>query len=301
MAIHHRFTTDASMELPEFMEYADAKTNMSDVDSLLALGEQLSMLGNNRRFLSKFLEDFIEANWNLDSLTATISQSVMLRSGRDFYLRANFWLPEAEMTESEALLFAYHQAHDHNFDLLSYAYSGSGYTTDLYEYDYSSVAGYVGEQVNLVPRGNHRHACADTLLYRCNRDIHFQRPPETPSITLNVIPTANQYGLQDQYFFDIEKGDSESGVLSRYAESNIESRRFLFNVAKYVRSERLVRVMCDLITTYPCRRTRYEALRALRECDADAHDTMVHHLRDDPAPIIRQYVHRVLSGVPASA
>jgi hypothetical protein len=295
MAIQQRFDTTESMSLEDFVEHARRHTDFSDEDSQLALGQQLTMLGNNREFLTAFMGDYIERHLAKDRVEGTISQAFLLATGPDFYLRCAFWLPESELTGNESILYAYHQAHDHNFDFLSYAYCGSGYRTDLYEYDYASTAGYIGEKVKLKPLGNHLHRTGDVLFYRCNKDIHFQRPPETPSITINVIPLVNQHGLKDQYFFDIAAADSEEGTIYRHAEGNIESRRTLFEIVKHFRSPKLTRVLAEFAESYACQRSRYQALRALQACDPETHRDVCNRLAGDASAIVRRHVNDTLA------
>jgi hypothetical protein len=290
MAIHQRYEIEESMSLSEFAEYAERCVRFDDSESLLALGHQLTMLGNNRKFLTEFFADYIERNLHAGDVSGTISQAITLTRKKDFYVRAAFWLPENSVTGQEGHLFAYDQAHDHNFDLLSYAYCGSGYLTDVYEYNYERVAGYIGEQVELTPLGGHQHKTGDCLFYRCSKDIHLQRPPETPSITLNVIPLGNIHGLIDQYYFSIEHQYSVIGTLTRHADSNMENRKTLFDIAKVLPSPKISRILADIVEDYPCGRTRYEALRALHYCDVSAYKTLCNRFEGDPSPILRRYI-----------
>lgn len=290
MSYIQTFSTDESMELDEFMEFADSKIDMRDKDSLFSLGEQLSMLGNNRTFLSRFLCEYIKQCFGPTPPSTLVSQSVVLARGRDCYIRANFWPTAEEMTPSEAALFAYFQPHDHNFDLLSYAYSGSGYTTELYEYDYDEVMGYIGEEVRLVPKGSYTHKCGDVILYERNRDVHSQLPPLRPSITLNLLPTHTTGGLYDQYFFDIDAADPTRARLATYAQSNIEGRRRVFEMVQNFSDPNVIDVLSQFAISYPCRRTRYHALQALSVVDKAVHDAVCERLRSDTTPLIRHYI-----------
>ncbi|WP_088280878.1 hypothetical protein [Ideonella sp. A 288] len=293
----HRHSTTEQIALDEFLDYADAHVIEGAPDKLFRLGEQLSMLGNNRRFLSDFMCSYIKANRARDPLAEIISQSVVLARRKHFYLRANFWLPAAEMTQAESLLFAYHQAHDHNFDLLSYAYCGTGYETDVFEYDYAAVAGFVGEEVRVRPLGTFRHACGDTIMYRCNQDIHIQQPPTNLSVTLNVIPTFNQHGLLDQYFFDIDATDPNRARLSNYAYTAIDARRQLLELVSQLRDDNVTDLLVEFATRHDCRRTRYNALRALQDSAPEVHDSVCASLGPDEPALVRH--HLVASESPA--
>lgn len=294
MPIIQRHNCTESITLREFADVAK-QTDVSTAEGLLSLGETFTKLGNNREFLSNFFAQFIKNQALNDPLATLLSQSVVLLRTSEFYLRANFWLPKEGISNGEAVLFAYDQPHDHNFDLLSLAYCGDGYISHGYTYDYDSTVGYVGERVALQPLGPHKHECGDVLMYECNKDIHIQKPPADPSITLNVIPLANQNGLRDQYFFDIDHVDSTFGILRRHAPNIQERRRFLFDIAKYVANDEITGLFADFARKHECKRTRYEALRALKTCNAAVHDELVHALRDDSAPIVKHYVASVLS------
>lgn len=290
MAIWQSLQISESISLQEFMDYASRCVDFSDQDSQLELAPQLTMLGNNREFLTEFMSHYVQDNLNSLAVEGTISQAVVMASNPRFYLRMAFWLPEADITTGERQLYAYDQAHDHNFDFLSLAYCGSGYKTDLYEYDYAATAGYIGEKVGLRPLGRHHHQTGDVLFYRCNRDIHFQRPPDTPSITLNVISLVNQHGLKDQYFFRIPDVDSTEGTIYRHAEGNIEGRRTLLQIARHFRGPRLIRILADFALSYACQRTRMHALEALSEADQETYKEICEQLRDDPSPLVRYHL-----------
>ena len=289
MPFHKRFETEEVIDLPEFLRIAEG-VDVSCTDGMLSLAEPFTKLGNNRTFLAEYFAEYIKQAVVVNPDGLVLSQSVVLSRNEKFYIRANVWLPENDMTEKESLLFAYNQAHDHNFDLLSLAYCGDGYYTDCFEYDYESVEGYVGELVEINPLGRIQHTCGDTLLYVCNKDIHFQRPPVNPSVTLNLIPLANQNGLRDQYFFNIADVDSVTATIYGYPTTIIEQRRSLFEIAKHFADDKIVKIFIGLAEKHPCRRTRYEALRSLKTCNLEAHNEMCMKLRDDNAQIIRTYV-----------
>lgn len=295
MPIVQKFSTASSIELGEFLEYADKAVDVNTRDGILALGETFAMLGNNRTFLSQFFAQVIKDTAPRDPLSFLLSQSVVIARYEGFYLRANFWLPDDQITRAESVLYAYDQPHDHNFDLLSCAYCGDGYVSDGFLYDYDKVVGYTGEEVPLEPLGPHRHECGDILLYECSRDIHIQHPPATPSITLNVLPLGNQNGLIDQYFFSIPSADSTVGVIQKHAPNIIEQRRHMFDVAKYVANDEIADTLAEIAKAHVCKRTRYEALRALRGCNRALHDDVALAMRDDPAPIVQHYVRSVLT------
>lgn len=283
------YQSEAAMGLEEFMQHAE-RTDMKCPDALFALGEQLSLLGNNREFLSRFMADLIKSTKSFDRLNDFVPQSIVLGRRKEFYVRANVWLPEAEITASEARLFAYFQPHDHNFDLLTYAYCGSGYETHIFEYDYSRVVGYLDEMVKVKPLGSYTHACGDIMMYRCSQDIHAQFPPKTPSITLNVIPLHTQGSLRDQYFFGLNEVDQEEAPLTKYVQTPIDSRRKVFDMIGMLGDDNLTDIVTDFALSHQCRRTRYHALQALAKINPTEHADVCNRLAGDPTPLIQQYL-----------
>nr|WP_301332668.1 transposase [Parerythrobacter lacustris] len=170
----------------------------------------LRALGANRTFLGDGLVELLAESGKGETPQSAYSpQSIMLTSPRNgFFLRANIWPSEQDscFRRSGAHNFAYGAAHDHNFDFLTYGYFGPGYRSDYYEYDYHTVTGYRGEPVGL--RFIERSALSPGRLmhYRAHRDVHAQLPPDSLSVSLNVMACEPAQGWHDQYGFDLTRG-----------------------------------------------------------------------------------------------
>jgi hypothetical protein len=294
MPIVKKASTTESISFKDFIEFARTGVDVTTQDGLWALSDCFARLGNDREFLSNFYIDYIKGNVRKDIYAIVISQAIVMYRCDTFYVRANFWLPEDQCTAEEAKLFAYDQPHDHNFDLLSLAYCGDGYLSDDYQYDYDKTVGYIGEEVELTPLGTHKHEVGDVLMYLCNKDIHVQNFPATPSITLNVIPTVNQNGLRDQYFFEIPQKLGTRGIIRSRAPNIVEQRRRLFDMAKHLANDEMTGIFVDIAKTHLDPRTRYEAARVLAESSPAAHRDVLFALRDDPAPIVKHHVRQYL-------
>ena len=186
-------------------------------DSLAQAAIALKRLANNRNFLGDLL---IEKLKNRHRETGAESgygpQSIVLSRMRgNSFLRANIWPSEDEscFRASGAKTFVYGVPHDHNFSFLTAGYFGPGYRSDYYEYDYEKVAGYRGETADL--RFVERNALSEgrLMLYRAHRDIHSQLPPESLSVSLNIMHIDPAQGWFDQYGFDLES-NAVTGVLN---------------------------------------------------------------------------------------
>ena len=177
----------------------------------------LRRLGNNRAFLGDLLVEQLAAGHRHDAVESGYGpQAIVLSGARNgYFLRANIWPAEHDhaFRTSGARSFVYGVPHDHNFDFLTVGYFGPGYVSDYYEYDYEAVAGWRGEPAAL--RFIERSALAPGRLlhYRAHRDVHRQLPPESLSVSLNVVAVDPAAGWLDQYGFDIE-ADRVTGALN---------------------------------------------------------------------------------------
>lgn len=124
-----------------------------------------------------------------------------------FFIRANFWpsMDEPVARASGAAHYAYHLAHDHNFDFLTVGYLGPGYRSDWYEYDHDQVVGISGEPVALRLTERGQLSPGRLLHYRAHRDIHSQLPPPSLSVSLNIVPERPGMLWRDQYVFDLDR------------------------------------------------------------------------------------------------
>ena len=100
--------------------------------------------------------------------------------------------------------FFYDLPHDHNFSFLTVGYLGPGYWSDYYEHDGDAHAGLDGEPVELRFVERSRLSEGRVLLYRAHRDIHVQRPPDSFSVSLNILAADPGQHWRTQYRFDID-------------------------------------------------------------------------------------------------
>jgi hypothetical protein len=179
-------------------------------ESLLAAAGWLRRLGANREFLAETMLAELEARHREDEGANGYGPQVIMLSplGGEFFLRANVWPSRDEhaFRASGGGTFVYELPHDHDFDFLTYGYFGPGYLSDYYEYDYERVAGAVGESAGLrfVERAGLEPG--RVVHYRAHRDVHSQLPPESLSVSLNVMHASGAQGWLDQYRFDTAAG-----------------------------------------------------------------------------------------------
>ena len=204
--------TSDVIEFNDFVKFLDNNieklSNLSDFDELPI---NLQKLANNRTFLSKFIDEGINNLHDFQDNNSYAPQVFVLHKTKYYFIRVNFWPtshgyshPEDEVNH----YFVYEKAHDHNFSFATVGYSGSGYNTKLYSYDYDSVKGVPGEKVEIVYHGSQTLTLGKVIIFETSKDIHIQYPPLEGSISINVIPYLPVENTQ--YLFDIENSCIES-------------------------------------------------------------------------------------------
>jgi hypothetical protein len=206
--------SDESCTLPECIEaLAELGFDADDPASTAAAAQWLRRLANNRSFLGDLLVERLTGKGGEEIASGYGPQAIILsrpstgRPGAAF-LRAAIWPSPRDhvFRTSGAASFVYGAPHDHNFDFLTVGYCGPGYASDYYEYDYEAVAGYPGEDAGLHFVGRSTLTPGKLMLYRRHRDVHSQLPPESLSVSVNVMRLDPAQGWFDQYGFDLEAG-----------------------------------------------------------------------------------------------
>lgn len=186
-------------------------------ESLLAAARRLRRLGNDRDFLGDMMVEALKSSASGQEDASSYGAQVIMLSplGHEFFLRANIWPGRGDhmFRASGAGAFSYELPHDHNFDFLTLGYFGPGYASDYWEYDYEAVEGVIGERAGLRFLERSTLSPGKMMHYRAHRDVHSQLPPESLSVSLNIMHAGGAQGWLDQYKFDVEC-DEISGVLS---------------------------------------------------------------------------------------
>lgn len=250
-----RILTDESRDacsLPECIEaLAAIDFDPRDDGSTAQAASWLRRLTNNRSFLAELLVDRLAGRTEGEIDSGYGPQAIMLSPKRgNMFLRANIWPAEHDLCfrNSGAASFVYGVPHDHNFSFLTSGYCGPGYRSDYFEYDYEAVTGYAGEAAPL--RFVERSALHEgkLMLYRAHVDVHSQLPPESLSVSLNVMHVDPAQHWFDQYGFDLEKREvtrvlspnaTEAFLRAAVASGAEEALDFASETARSHPSERL--------------------------------------------------------------
>lgn len=215
--------TDAVATLADLVAHCrSASFDPGDHESLANCAPVLAALGNNRDFLAEAAVSALKDHCAEQLATNGYSPQVLLLHPpeRNFFIRANIWPSERDPVyrTSGPATFFYRMPHDHAFDFLTLGYSGPGYWSDYYEVDPASVTGLPGEPVALRFIERSQLSQGKMLLYRANRDIHDQMPPEALSVSINVMPQAPGQAWRRQYLFDLGESHIVQGMTVTTAE-----------------------------------------------------------------------------------
>ncbi|WP_439569373.1 transposase [Sphingopyxis sp.] len=233
--------------------------DLTDEACIARCADLLAGLARNRRFLADHMIAALKASY-ADQLAANrYSAQVFLlhRSPRGFYIRANLWpaATDAVYASSGAAAFSYGVAHDHNFSFLTAGYFGPGYVSDHYEVDPEAIDGRHGEPLTLKFIERSRLSEGKLLLYRAHRDIHRQLPPETLSVSLNIMDEGEHVPWRDQYIVDLE-----SQTIAR--RPTLTSSEMLLRCAVHLSAE--AKDIADhFAKAHPVSRVRANAIAAL--------------------------------------
>jgi hypothetical protein len=198
----------------------ESGVDLTDETSIAHCADLLAGLQRNRHFLANRVIAALKASY-ADQLAANrYSAQVFLlhRSPRGFYLRANMWpsARDAAYAASGPAAFSYAVPHDHNFHFLTTGYFGPGYRSDDYDYDPEAVDGRLGEPLNLKFVERSQLDEGKLMLYRAHRDIHSQLPPESLSVSLNIMDEGDHVPWRDQYIVDLgQEADKHGTIASR--------------------------------------------------------------------------------------
>jgi len=264
---------EAAIGLDAFCDAIDSRGFApDDEENLHHAALQLRRLGNDQNFLGDLLvRELASGPREDDGKNSYGPQVIMLRPPGEgnYFIRANIWPSEDEhiMRASGGAAFVYALPHDHNFNFLTLGYFGPGYWSNYYAFDYEEVVGWRGEPVNLrfVERSQLSHG--KIQLYRAHIDVHDQAPPDSLSVSLNIMHTCGAQGWLDQYSFDVQNG-SVGRILS-----NGSSEAFM-RIAVGLGTDEAMDLACRFGKTHPSDRMRLVCFSALAasETDLEARD-----------------------------
>lgn len=266
-------------DLVDALDQADFDAR--DEDSFAAIGPLLARLGRNRGFLADLAIEELKTRCEGQLRTAAYGAQVLLLrppNGR-YVLRANFWPARSDpaMRASGPAAFFYDLPHDHNFPFLTYGYMGPGYWSDYFEYDVETLTGLPGENARLRFVERARLEPGRLMLYRMRRDIHVQLPPDSLSVSLNILGADPAQPWIEQYRFDIARGTIAEGLTTTASEALVALAAHLGNGLD---------LAADFARRHPSARMRVTALAALASALPGEGEALLERAAGDPSPYV---------------
>lgn len=268
-----------------------------DEDSFAALGPLLARLGRNRDFLADLVIEELKLRCARQSADNGYGPQVFLLrppNGR-YVIRANFWpaAGDAVVRASGTAPFFYDLPHDHNFPFLTYGYLGPGYWSDYYEYDGRAASGMPGSPAGLRFVERARLTQGKLMLYRMQRDVHVQLPPDSFSVSLNILGQHPSHPWIDQYRFDISRNTIDEALTTAPSEA-------LATLAAHLGGGNGIELIHHLIRHHPHPRMRRTAVSALASAQGSARENapLFEIAAADPVPEVRIAARRQLEVPP---
>ena len=280
---------ESTMSLEEFIEFSKQTVKENDDDSLLACADQLKMLSNNSEFISDYINEQLKDLASFQSNNAYGIQSTLLHFNEIFYIRINTWPSISEHKDVSIWqkdLYHHVRAHDHNFSFITVGCHGKGYKTDIWEYDYNKVVGYVGEKVDLTFLEHTSLPKGKVMYYRASKDIHTQIPPEDYSISLNIMKRGNSFLKKEQYHFDLQ-----NKVITGTAPGFGTGRYFLIDLARQVANPKTEELLEQLALTHETPHVRAKCHEALWSLNAQ--EDFLSKALNDNSKIVQRYAEHV--------
>lgn len=232
-----------------------AEYDLGSEADLIASAPFLHKLNNNKQFFLDRIFCELKSVADFQRQNVYGSQVFLLHMAERYFLRANVWRPVSAL-ERSINGFQYDVCHDHNFHILTAGYFGPGYRSRAYIYDRNNVTGLLGEHVDLASDGIFELPAGKIALYRAKKDVHFQLPPESISVSLNLIPRSRHIDdLQFQF-------DEETSRIVRYLQAS--GAELVVRMAGLIPDERFIELLQDIARTHPS--TQVRVLASLAEC-----------------------------------
>lgn len=284
-----------AISLDELVEALDATPfDARDEDEFAGLGPLLARLGRNPDFLATLAIDELKSRCEGQATANGYSPQVFLLRppGGRYLLRANFWPARDDPVTraSGPAAFFYDLPHDHNFPFLTYGYFGPGYWSDYYEYDVEALTGLPGEAAGLRFAERSRLEPGRLMLYRMRRDVHVQLPPDSFSVSLNILGSDPAQPWLDQYVFDVAGGGIARAITSTAAEA-------LLMLAAQMGGNGLD-LAHDFARRHPCERMRVTAIDALAAADPHEARAILARAAESPSAYVAGHARLRLRSAP---
>lgn len=171
------------------------------------IAEYLHKTSGELMFVENFIKDIFYSKDRTKVVDGYGESSLLLGGTEKFAFRIVKWTTRQNIVapdlDREGLV--YDLVHNHDFHLITKGIHGDGYETDIYRCKPGEIVGAYDESVDIQYQGRLKLIDQSVIWYEQYSDIHAQYPPESFSISFNIIPRERnlRYG---QFVFDRSTG-----------------------------------------------------------------------------------------------
>lgn len=206
------------ISLEAFIQFIDnnpmieaLKSSEYKPEYLETIAQKFAQLALNKTFLAKQLANELKNFRTFQPDNQFKPSTIIIHRGTQYVIRAVIWMPVSD--RYQARIFSYFEPHDHNFDFFTANYFGPGYKTRIYHYDYEQVKGIPGEEINLEFIEECYLTQDKVMYYYGSRDAHIQYPPESITVSLNLILPKTHPAKRRQYEFELLEKNGKAKII----------------------------------------------------------------------------------------
>ena len=270
------------ISLEEYIDFCHSTPNLADPEVTTNTAGVLRKLANNTSFLADFLAKQLKQIESYNLKTDFTPPSFYLYQCPEFSVRAVLWQPCDEAGNDEAIARGYGVAHNHHFNFLTCGYFGPGYRSIIYNYNPDNFAGLIGERVKLHFQEETLLSPGKLMYYRHSQDVHVQYPPDTLSLSINLIfPRHPDASIQSVF-------DPENQTIKGYLDS-LPATSAIIKAALLLQNNDSIELLEQIATSHSCPRTRtmvFNSLIRLNPADKHKYKRLI---SNDPDRYVREW------------
>ncbi|STY31409.1 Uncharacterised protein [Legionella wadsworthii] len=232
---------------------------------LATIAQKFAQLTLNKNFLAKKLCNELNHFRTFQTDNQFKPSTIIIHRSAHYVIRAVIWMPVSD--RYQARVFSYFEPHDHNFDFFTANYFGPGYRTRIYHYDYEQVKGIPGEEIDLEFIEECYLTQDKVMYYFGSSDAHVQYPPESITVSLNLILPKTHPAKRRQYEFEFLENGKAKIILGNL--DRLTQMRTLIDTAISVGDGNTMELIRNIAMTHSNEQMRAIAWRAILANDPD--------------------------------
>ncbi|KEI69778.1 hypothetical protein [Endozoicomonas elysicola] len=267
-----------AIDLAEYVAFCHNQDKLHDREQVLSTAFMLQRLANNKHFLLDFLNTKLKDISLYDVKTDFTPPSFYLYQCPTFSVRAAVWLTDD--SEVGDIAKGYGVTHNHHFDFLTCGYFGPGYRTIIHTCEAEKQHGIIGKSMEMIFQEETLLPEGKLMFYRHTEDFHVQLPPESLSISINLVfPTHPDAGIQCAI-------DPESSKLITHLDA-LPATNSLMAVARFMHNDDTTTLLQDIALNHHCPRTRAMCFQCLIEIAPSDQHYFLCQANQDPHDYVR--------------